>query len=766
MRKVAAFFGMLVALLCAGPAFGGDEVILKSRRFVPAVGVSASLRARWSESSVRRVGSQPTSSVRAGAVGSPERIHVIIQLESVPTVERRVGFIKTGVRLLSYLPHRAWLAGVRADKLDEIAALPGVRAVVEIRADDKLAPMIREKGVSAYSTTADGRARLTALFFKDVTLASGARAIRELGGTVVQRSVADNSVVFHLPVAAIEDLASCDGVKWIDQFCPSMDLNDGVRAAININAVQLAPYGLTGFGVIIGQWESKHPDSSHADLAGRVENIDDAWPVGDHATQVAGTMVGNGRLLVNRRYRGMATDAAIVSYHTWDSVSELRAQYEEAIEMYDIDIANNSWGKVEWHVYKDYAAALDAIVRGALDKPISMVWAAGNEGGWATILCTGVAKNVVTVGATNSDDNSLWPWSNKGPTEDGRIKPDVVAPGCEAGNGEIWSTLPSNRYGGACGTSLAAPSVSGTMALILEDWRATHGDDPRPATIKAILLHAATDLGASGPDYVHGYGLIDDRKYIDLVRADTIDDTVVEDRVMQQGQRDLYTVEVAPGTSELKVTLVWDDWPADPLAAHALVNDLDLVVTGPDGTRHYPWTLNPYLPAEAAQRLRADHTNNVEQVCVEQPAEGSWLVTVWAAGLPQYDQPYSLVTDATGFAAVASGTAILGIVGHLGQTVVEFDDTGNLVLQGALTTGAECEAPAGAFVINGPQEDVAGYIDLDGNMCIRGELNELSHCEMTGGGFVVRDWFGNTVACVDMFGNLCLAGRLYQNPPP
>jgi len=746
MKKVGAIFGMLVALLCASAAPGGDEVILKSRRFVPAVGVSASLRGRQS--------------------GSSERIHVIIQMENVPTVERRVGFIRTGVRLLSYLPQRSWLAGVRADKLDEIAALAGVRAVVEIEPEDKLAPPIAAEGVGAYALTDDGRARLTVLFFEDVTPAAGVRAIRELGGTVVDGNAAENGVLCHVPVTAIEDLASCEAVKWIDQLSPSMDLNDGVRAAININAVQMSPYGLTGAGVIIGQWESKHPDKTHGDLSGRVVNIDDAWPVGDHATQVAGTMVGNGSLLASRQYRGIATDAAIVSYHSWDSVSELRDQYRNAIEMYDIDIANNSWGKVEWHVYKDYAAALDAIVRGALGKPISMAWAAGNEGGWATILCTGVAKNVVTVGATNSDDDSVWPWSNKGPTEDGRIKPDVVAPGCEADDGEVWSTLPSNRYGGACGTSLAAPSVSGTMALILEDWCATHGSDPQPATIKAVLLHTARDLGTPGPDYVHGYGLIDGRKSIDLVRADAIDDTVVEDRLMQQGQRDLYTVTVAPGASELKLTLVWDDWPADPLAAHALVNDLDLVVTGPDGTRHYPWTLDPYLPAEPAQRVRADHTNNVEQVCVEQPAPGTWLVTVWAADLPQYDQPYSLAGGGTGFTAVPSGTAILGIVGYLGQTVAEFDDGGNLVLQGALTTETECEAPAGAFVIKGPQQEVVGYIDLDGNMCIRGELNELAHCEAGGGGFAVRDWFGNIVARVDLFGNLCLAGRLHQNPLP
>jgi len=746
-RKVAVFVGILFALVGAGRAFGDDEVILKSRRFTPAVGVGESLRARAGRGS--------------------ERIHVILQLEGVPTAERRVGFLKSGVRLLSYVPNRAWLAGVSADKLDEIAALSGVRAVAEIRAADKLAPALRQEGVSAYATTATGQARLTALLFKDVALDTGIRTIEQYGGTVIEHNAAENSVAFHLPVAAIADLASCDCVKWIDQICESMDLNDGARAAVNVNAVQLAPYNLTGINVVIGQWESKHPDSNHVDLSGRVMNVNDTWPVGDHATQVAGTMVGNGALLANRQYRGMATDTSVVSYHTWDTVSDLRTQYQQAVNMYDIDIANNSWGKVEWHVYKDYAAALDAIVRGALGKPISMVWAAGNEGGWGTILCTGVAKNVVTVGATNSDDNTLWPWSNKGPTEDGRIKPDLVAPGCEADGGSIWSTLPApDYYGGACGTSLAAPSVSGTMALILEDWRATHGNDPLPATIKAILLHTARDLGNSGPDYVHGYGLIDGKKSIDRVRADTLDETIVEDMVLQQGQRDLYAVQVAPATAELKVTLVWDDWPAEPLAAHALVNDLDLVVTGPDGTQHYPWTLDPREPNDPARQTQADHTNNVEQVSVAEPEAGTWLVTVWAANLPQPQQPYSLVTGGTGFAQVLSGAAILGIVGHLGQTVAEFHDAGDLILQGTLTTGADCEPPAGAFVINGPRQETVGYIDLDGNMCIRGELNELSSCEMSGGGFMVKDWFGSTVAYVDMFGNLCLAGRLHQNPQP
>ena len=69
-------------------------------------------------------------------------------------------------------------------------------------------------------------------------------------------------------------------------------------------------------------------------------------------------------------------------------------------------------------------------------------------------------------------------------------------------------------------------------------------------------------------------------------------------------------------------------------------------------------------------------------------------------------------------------------------------------------------------MIKGPDQQVAGYIDLDGNMRIRGELNELANCELIGGGFVVKDWLGRTVACVDTAGNLCLAGRLHQSPQP
>ena len=753
LGKEGLFIGLAAVLLLAGLAAGNDEVILKSRRFVPAPGLDSTLRTR----------ARADAGIRMQTISGD--LHVIIQLEDVPTVERRVELINAGVQLLSYIPNRSWLAVVKIDRLADVAGLPGVRAVAGILPEDKLSPAIREQGINAYSQNSAGEAKLVTLLFEDVALETGDAAVEELGGRVLERDAQQHCLICYLPVGAVDALAARDCVKWIDQHYESVDLNDGVRAAINVNAVQAAPYNLTGTGVVLGQWESRHPDATHVDLAGRVVNIDDGRPVDDHATQVAGVMIGDGNLLPSRQYRGVATAAMIVSFKDWDNVTELRSQYREAISKYGIDIANNSWGKVEWNAYKEYDAALDGIVRGELGKPISMVWAVGNEGKWSTVFSTAAAKNVVTVGATNSDDNSLWASSDKGPTADGRLKPDVVAPGCETG-GAIWSTLPGNRYGGACGTSMAAPSVSGTMALILEKWRATYGRDPLPSTIKGLLLHTAKDLGTPGPDYAFGYGLIDAGAAVDLVGGDTSGGTAIDNMTCEQGRRDAFILNVASDAKALKVTLVWGDYPGDPLAGRALVNDLDLVVTGPDGTRYCPWTLDPSSPEKGAERTRADHTNNVEQVLVESPAKGQWEAIVSGTTVPQPHQSYSLVFSSTGSAEPAPGRTILSITGNLGQAVAEFDDEGNLVLHGSLTTGVESVPPGGAFVINGPDQGVAGYIDLDGNMYIRGELNELSSCELIGSGFVVTDWLGRTVASVDAAGNLCLAGRLHQGPQP
>jgi subtilisin family serine protease len=199
----------------------------------------------------------------------------------------------------------------------------------------------------------------------------------------------------------------------------------------------------------------------------------------------------------------------------------------------------------------DYTASsqlLDGIVRGSLGRRIPSVWAVGNERvAWAAceryfalVPPPATAKNTITVGATNSDIESapevgsLADFSSPGPTDDGRLRPDLVAPGCETvgdhgitstsafWSGEEWIPL---EYSVHCGTSMAAPVVTGVIALMLEEWKSRYTAAPLPSTIKAILLNTATDLASGygestfeGPDYRSGYGLVNRVGAVDVVR--------------------------------------------------------------------------------------------------------------------------------------------------------------------------------------------------------------------------------------------------------
>src|SRR6185503_15633581 len=163
------------------------------------------------------------------------------------------------------------------------------------------------------------------------------------------------------------------------------------------------------------------------------------------------------------------------------------------------------------------------------------------------------------------------------------IKPDMVAPGCEAGGeGFIKSTLPGDSYGNNlfCGTSLAAPAVSGVIALMIEDYRSRFGTNPLPSTVKALLLHTAQDLNDSatswynkGPDYASGYGRLQAQAAIDQIR----DGGFLVGQV-GHGETNTFVFSLPAGIHDVKMTLVWDDPAGLQDAAVALVNDLDLVV--------------------------------------------------------------------------------------------------------------------------------------------------------------------------------------------
>jgi subtilisin family serine protease len=395
--------------------------------------------------------------------------------------------------------------------------------------------------------------------------------------------------------------------------------------------------------------------------------------ISDHATHVAGTLGGDGTLSLSKggtagQWRGIATNVDFYSYGFLDNNLEPE-EHDGAINTYGIDLSQNSWtlnlgaGSTQFGDYTSRAVKYDKVVRGVYGRRIPIFFAAGNDRdkpgrcgtGYNCIPPPGsTAKNIVTVGATNSDDDSMPAFSGWGPVDDGRLKPEVVAPGCESiGETYIKSTLPGDTYGGPgwCGTSMAAPVVSGVAALIIQQYRTCHaGNDPLPSTVKALLVHGAVDLDDDssyynpGPDYASGYGRIDAQASVDLVK----DGKVREDVISADDEWDWYSVQVTSSLQPLKVTLAWDDWEGTVNANTALVNDLHLRLYygskwgDPD---YYAWTLDRFNPSDDADADTYNFKDPLEQIVVNNPTPGTYFIAVWGWEVPNAPQKYSLVSE-------------------------------------------------------------------------------------------------------------------------
>jgi len=284
-----------------------------------------------------------------------------------------------------------------------------------------------------------------------------------------------------------------------------------------------------------------------------------------------------------------------------------------------------------------------------------------------------VAKNILTVGAVDdvpggySDLSGPGPvnmadFSSWGPTDDGRIKPDVV------GNGVLlystWHVYPYFALG--IGTSMAAPNVTGSLLLLQQHYENLNGvgNYMRAATLKVLAIHTADETGdAPGPDYEYGWGLMNTRKAAGVITQNGNDHEIIEGSLANGGV-DNHVFSVADSDSVLTATLVWTDPPGTPPAPSLdppdlmLVNDLDLrIVNGP--TTHFPWVLNPANPAAAAT-TGDNFRDNVEQVEVLNPGPGSFTIEVSHKGalLNGFNQDYSLIISETSAPPMGSGYLI------------------------------------------------------------------------------------------------------------
>lgn len=554
-------------------------------------------------------------------------------------------------------PPTTWRADAVRDKLH-----PLLRAPEWPRWAHASQPRSAEKRIDADAVVA------ACVSFDDAaSLLESLALLRAHDARIVARLQTINAWLVELPQARVTGLAATSAVRWIEPPLPAWsEHNDANRAATGVATVQAAPYGLSGNGVVVMIYDSGRPSGSHADFEGRLTSQDIHLSVAAHATHVAG-IIGGAGVQSGGQFRGMAPAVLMHAYGyerpavgiaLYSNPGDLEEDYADALLLHSAVLANNSVGTqvsgggLPCSLLGDYGATstvIDSIAYGALGADVRMVWSAGNERGngacgntYATLAPPACAKNPIVVGAVNADDLSISAMSGWGPCDDGRIKPDVAAPGCEiGGDNGVTSTAVNTGYAVMCGSSMAAATVTGIAALLLEDHRAQFPARPDPgnAALKALLVHTAQDLAAAGPDYQTGYGMVRADRAVDHLRTGQF----IESEVVAGQSRQFY-LSVAPDAAMLQVTLAWDDPPADPSAATALVNDLDLVVIGPSG-QAFPWTLNPQNPAAAAVQTQSDHINNVEQVVVADPAAGLWSVTVHAFNLSTASQRFALTAE-------------------------------------------------------------------------------------------------------------------------
>jgi len=428
-----------------------------------------------------------------------------------------------------------------------------------------------------------------------------------------------------------------------------------------------AGLNLTGAGVLGGIWDEDKARLNHTTFSNpsRIESMDSSGETGEHATHVAGTIVGNGGN--NAEAKGIAYEGLLWVYDWTNDLSEMSANGESLV------VSNHSYGLryvpsnpfpvYYYGKYMQESRDLDEIM---FNNPnYQVVVAAGNDrtsganptkNGNDLLTTKGTAKNVLTVAAVSEVANyaaitpsqvNIASFSNFGPTDDFRIKPDIATKGVN-----VFSSISSGvtTFGTLSGTSMASPGVSGVIMLLQQHYSNLHsGDYMRSATVRALIAGTADEIGEEeGPDHMTGWGLINAEKSVLTMSAAGTPFAIVDQRTLVSG--DDYTLALASdGENPLIVTIAWTD-PQGAVASNTvdstvapLVNDLDIRLTGPAGDVSFPWTLNRSFANPVAINTEDNKVDNIEKIQVNAPAGTYNLVVSHKRTLNGGSQEYSLV---------------------------------------------------------------------------------------------------------------------------
>jgi subtilisin family serine protease len=513
----------------------------------------------------------------------------------------------------------------------------------------------------------------------------------------------------------IYDISALREVQALAEYVSPKLSNDRARLLLGIDLPNPGPaLGLDGAGEIVAVADTGI-DQAHPDFGNRFVGIvglgrpnDPSDPNG-HGTHVTGSIAGDGSAS-GGQVRGTAPAAQIFFQSIMDRNGNLGGLPVDLNDLFNeayqsgARIHNNSWGAATRSMYTINSTEVDEFV--ATNRDMLIVIAAGNEGtsaaplnagagfvDWLSLGSPASCKNALTVGASRSDRNAgglstlawgeAWPqhfpnppiaservsgdpeclaaFSSRGPCDDRRIKPDLVAPGTDivstksshAPLANFWGPFPGNaRYAFMGGTSMATPLVSGCAALVRQYFLRQRNHRPSAALLKGTLINGTRRLlGVDSvaprngePNYHQGHGRVDMLHTVPNqsnanFRLEFIDNWQnAADHFSTTGQRRRYQFTVPPGATSLSVTLTYTDLPG-----RALQNNLNLFLQVlPNGQK---WIGNTALPDSLNI---PDTDNNVERIRLANPAAGNYLIQITATNILRGPQDFALVVTGEG----------------------------------------------------------------------------------------------------------------------
>ncbi len=676
--------------------------------------------------------------LKYASISSSVAAYYIVQFKGPITTEMKAALSGTGASVMGYVSYNAFVVKADGYSIERVNQIGSVRWVGTFEPAYKLSPRLspqfdqllqKQEALKAASApvapqiiqSVDQFIDVQVLAFEPSQLNSIMSKVSMLGGSDIAWSLNSSGMVrARMDRNVLAQLAREPGVMWIDRQDKYEVYNDIARWVVQSGdtvgfSTPIHDHGIYGTNqtVTVGDTGLDYDHSAFSDPNHSIPGPDHRkvtayyTPTGatgdlsdngiDHGTHVSGSVAGddgtwhvydgdpfgsNGTtgphdgqaFNATLQIQDMSTDGFYVS-----PPSDLHNMFQGALD-HGSYIETSSWGSPGNSYGLDAQATDDFIWN---NQDFIVLFSAGNDGpGLATMSVDSVAKNLISVGATGNGQylQNVANFSSRGPTADGRIKPDVMAPGVG-----IWSAqgedpaLSQNKYWQLSGTSMATPTVAGSVALIREyymtGWYPTGTRDlaegfvPSAALVKATLINSAREMtgyGAYGnseafyPNNEQGWGRVtlDDALYF---RGDS-SKLFVDDNSSGLSTNTSYDYRISVGDPSvpLKVTLVWSDYPGMPFTNPNLVNDLDLTVTSPSGTIYRG---NAYYGSNPGQSepdsTRVDHVNNVESVLViTGTSQGVWQIRVSGSNVPQGPQPYAVVV--TG-----------GLVGNLGTVKLD-----------------------------------------------------------------------------------------------